>query len=111
MPSHPLKPSKQPEEEKFALRKNEILKNSLRVPGGTTGEAPLAPGKGSHEQAVPEGYEGLSVALPAHLPDESGTDRALGMAWSWRNWLKSKILHMEKRNIWSWRKVQDGKLG
>lgn len=47
MPSHPLKPSKQPEEEKLALRKKEILKNSLRVPGGTTGGTPLAPGKGA----------------------------------------------------------------
>lgn len=95
----------------MALRKKEILKNRLRVPGGTTGGTLLAPGKGSHEQAVPEGCEGLSVALPAQLPDESGTGRALGTAWSWRNWLKSKILHMGKRNIWSWRKVQDGKLG
>lgn len=40
VPSHPLKPSKQPEDEKLALRKKEIPKNSLEVPGAQQEEPP-----------------------------------------------------------------------
>lgn len=66
------KPSKQPEEEKMTLRKKEIPKSSLR---GTTGQTPLAPGKGSHDRAVPEGCQGLSVP-PLH-----SFLMSLGLAW------------------------------
>lgn len=39
--------SKQPVEEKLALRKKEIIKNSLRVSGGTTGEPPWPQARGA----------------------------------------------------------------
>lgn len=107
MPSHPLKPSKQPKEEKSALRKKEISKNSLSVPGGKTGGTAPAPGKGSHEQAVPEGSEGLSVPPPAQLPDGSDTWHGLVLD----KLAKEQKNRTQKRETRSCRNVQDGKLG
>lgn len=49
---------------------------------------------------MPEGCEQLSVGFPAQLPDESGTGRAFGMAWSWRNWVKSrKTAHGKEKHM------------
>lgn len=64
-----------PEEDSEQISLKEMVKNSLRVPGGTAGGTSLTPGKGSREQTVPEGYEGLGVpALHSSL-------MSLGLAW------------------------------